>query len=86
LKTAPGNHDCNGFLKFFASAAKIVTAADAARFCSLIQKLGVEARNCSVATPAKSRTTTSNHGLSEIVLGVFLISFATLEALLTSAV
>jgi hypothetical protein len=72
LKTAPGNHDCNGFLKIFANAVKIVTMADGARFYALIQKLGVDARNCSVATPAKSRATTSNHGLSEIVLGVFL--------------
>jgi hypothetical protein len=72
LKTGPGNHDCNGFLKFFASAAKIVTMADAARFCARIQNLGAAALDCSIATQPKSRTPTSNHGLSEIVLGVFL--------------
>jgi hypothetical protein len=72
LKSGPGNHDCNGFLKNFASAAKIVTKADGPRFCTLIQKLGVEFRNCSVATHAKSHTAISNHGLSEIALGVFL--------------
>jgi hypothetical protein len=86
LKIGPGNHDCNGFLKNFASAAKIVTLVGAARFCARIQKLGVEFRNCSVATCSKSRAATSNHGLSEIALGVFVISFATLKALLTSAV
>jgi hypothetical protein len=72
LKTGSGNHDCNGFLKFFASAAKIVTMADAARFCARIQNLGAAALDCSIATQPKSRTPTSNHGLSEIVLGVFL--------------
>ena len=72
LKTDPGNHDCNGFLKIFASAAKTVTRVGAARFYALIQKLGVEFRNCIVATPSKSRAAASNHGLSEIALGVFL--------------
>jgi hypothetical protein len=86
LKSGRGNHDCNGFLKYFASAAKIVTRAGLAGFCTLIQKLGVEFRNCSVATPEKSPAVTSNHGLIEISLGVFVYPFATPEALLTSAV
>jgi hypothetical protein len=72
LKIGLGNHDCNGFLKYFASAAKIVTLVGAARFYALIQKLGVECRDCSIATPAKSPAVTSNHGLSEIALGVFV--------------
>jgi hypothetical protein len=72
LKIGPGNHDCNGFLKIFASAAKTVTRVTAARFYALIQKLGVEFHNCIVATPPKSRAVTSNHGLSEIALGVFV--------------
>ena len=72
MKIDPGNHDCNGFLKNFASAAKIVTLVRAARFYALIQKLGVEFRNCSVATPAKSPAVRSNHALSEIALGVFV--------------
>jgi hypothetical protein len=72
LKIGPGNHDCNGFLKNFASAAEIVTLLDAAGICALIQKLGVECRNCSVATPAKSPAARSNHALSEIALGVFV--------------
>jgi hypothetical protein len=86
LKKRPDNHDCNGFLKNFASAAKFVTLVGAARFCARIQKLGVEFRNCSVATPSKSRATTSNHGLSEIALGVSLDRSRRLKALLTSAV
>jgi hypothetical protein len=86
LKTGPGNHDCNGFLKNFASAAEIVTIADGVRFCPLFQKLGVELRNGSLATPAKSQATTSNHGLSEFQLGVFLNLFATPTVFLTSAV
>jgi hypothetical protein len=73
LKNGPGNHDCNGFLKYFASAAKIVTVACVAGFCALNQKLGVEFRVCTIATPAKSHATGSNHGLSEIALGVFVI-------------
>ena len=72
MKIGPGNHDCNGFLKNFASAAKTVTRVGGARFYALIQKLGVEFRNCSVATQPKSRATSSNHGLSEIALGVFV--------------
>jgi hypothetical protein len=72
LKIGPGNHDCNGFLKIFASAAKTVTLVGGAGFYALIQKLGVEFRNCSVATQPKSRATSSNHGLSEIALGVFV--------------
>ena len=72
MKNGPGNHDCNGFLKNFASAAKTVTLVGAARFYALIQKLGVEFHNCSVATQPKSRATSSNHGLSEIALGVFV--------------
>jgi hypothetical protein len=72
LKSGRGNHDCNGFLKNFASAAKIVTRVRAAGFSALIQKLGVEFRNCSVATPRMSPATAANHGLSEITLGVFV--------------
>ena len=72
MKIGPGNHDCNGFLKNFASAAKTVTLVGAEGFYALIQKLGVEFRNCSVATQPKSRATSSNHGLSEIALGVFV--------------
>ena len=72
MKTGPGNHDCNGFLKNFASAAKTVTLVGAARFYARIQKLGVEFHNCSVATQPKSRAVPSNHGLSEIELGVFV--------------
>ena len=72
MKNAPGNHDCNGFLKNFASASKIVTVADDAGFCAANQKLGVAFRTCSVATRAKSLAPDSNHGLSEISLGVFV--------------
>jgi hypothetical protein len=72
LKNGPGNHDCNGFLKNFASAAKTVTRVTGARFYALIQKLGVEFHNCIVATPSKSPAAPSNHGLSEIALGVFV--------------
>ena len=72
MKNGPGNHDCNGFLKNFASAAKTVTLVGAAGFYALIQKLGVEFHNCSVATQPKSRAASSNHGLSEIALGVFV--------------
>jgi hypothetical protein len=72
LKNGPGNYDCNGFLKNFASAAKIVTKTAGPRFCTLIQKLGVERRTGSIATHAKSQTAMSNHGLSEITRGVFL--------------
>jgi hypothetical protein len=86
LKNGAGNHDCNDFLKNFASAAKTVTQVGAQGFCARIQKLGVERRNCSIATQPVSPATTSNHGLREIAHGVFVTSFATPTALLTSAV
>jgi hypothetical protein len=78
--------DCNGFLKFFASASKIVTMFDRARFCALFQKLGWKFRDCSVATHAKTHPRTSNHGLSDFSHGVSLMAFATPTALQISAV
>jgi hypothetical protein len=79
LKAGRGKHDCSGFLKYFASAAKIVTRLGVAGFCALIQKFGVGFRICSVAIPEKSPAATSNHGLIEISLGVFLYLFATTQ-------
>jgi hypothetical protein len=78
--------DCNGFLKIFASASRIVTMPDRARFSTLFQKLGVGLHDGSIATPAKTRSLTSNHGLSEFSLGVSLCAFATPTALQISAV
>ena len=86
MKNGAGNHDCNDFLKNFASAAKTVTQVGAQGFCARIQKLGVERRNCSIATQPKTPESATNHGLREIAHGVFVTSFATPMALLTSAV
>jgi hypothetical protein len=86
LKIVPRAGDCNGFLKFFASAAKIVTMIGDAGFCTLYQKLGAGRRDCSIATLAKTHSRTSNHGLSEFSLGVSLCVFATPTALQISAV
>jgi hypothetical protein len=54
LKNAPRARDCNGFLKFFAGASKIVTMIGGAGFCTPDQKLGAKLRHGSVATPAKT--------------------------------
>jgi len=86
LKNAPRARDCNGFLKIFAGASKIVTVIGGAGFCTPDQKLGVKLRHGSAATPAKSHSRTSNHGLSEFSLGVHLRAFATSTALQISAV
>ena len=72
MKTGPGNHDCDRSVKYFASAAKNVTAASDARFCAVFQNLEAAFRECSVATPTKSQAAPSIHRLSEIMLGVFL--------------
>jgi hypothetical protein len=60
LKTHRREIKRKNFMKNFRDCAEIYDSARFAGFCARIQKLAFEFRNCSAATPAKTRARTAN--------------------------